>query len=292
MWLNELYHHLNPIIVQIGPLAIRWYGLAYVVGLALAAVVIYRVARRWNLGLTSDDVTSVIIAIAFGLIIGARLFYVVFYGDGYYLQHPLKVFATYEGGMSFHGGLVGAIVGGSLACRKLRISIPTMCDLAVIGAPVGLFFGRCANFINGELWGKPTSLPWGVIRGRRPVPRSVCAFAQGKPAAPAGHVLGNLPSGLRHVPLPDRVRAPAGQAGGLPAGNQLAYDGAVPFDTAGGGRRRDIGAFAPRAAAAGWQAGRGWRTRGVAPAHGFLQRCVHPAARARRVRPAARIYLT
>ena len=163
MWLNELYHHLNPIIVQIGPLAIRWYGLAYVVGIALAGVVIYRVARRWNLGLTSDDVTSVIIAIAFGLIIGARLFYVVFYGDGYYLQHPLKVFATYEGGMSFHGGLVGAIVGGSLACRKLRISIPTMCDLAVIGAPVGLFFGRCANFINGELWGKPTSLPWGVM---------------------------------------------------------------------------------------------------------------------------------
>ena len=153
MWLNELYHHLNPIIVQIGPLAIRWYGLAYVVGLALAAVVIYRVARRWNLGLTSDDVTSVIIAIAFGLIIGARLFYVVFYGDGYYLQHPLKVFATYEGGMSFHGGLVGAIVGGSLACRKLRISIPTMCDLAVIGAPVGLFFGRCANFINGACRG-------------------------------------------------------------------------------------------------------------------------------------------
>jgi phosphatidylglycerol:prolipoprotein diacylglycerol transferase len=149
--------------VQIGPLAIRWYGLAYVVGIALAGVVIYRVARRWNLGLTSDDVTSVIIAIAFGLIIGARLFYVVFYGDGYYLQHPLKVFATYEGGMSFHGGLVGAIVGGSLACRKLRISIPTMCDLAVIGAPVGLFFGRCANFINGELWGKPTSLPWGVM---------------------------------------------------------------------------------------------------------------------------------
>ena len=163
MWLNELYHHLNPIIVQMGPLAIRWYGLAYVVGLALAAVVIYRVARRWGLGISPDDVTSVIIAIAFGLIIGARLFYVVFYGDGYYLQHPLKVFATYEGGMSFHGGLVGAIVGGSLACRKLRISIPTMCDLAVIGAPVGLFFGRCANFINGELWGKPTSLPWGVM---------------------------------------------------------------------------------------------------------------------------------
>lgn len=163
MWLNELYHHLNPIIVQIGPLAIRWYGLAYVVGIALAGVVIYRVARRWGLGTSPDDVTSVIIAIAFGLIIGARLFYVIFYGDGYYLQHPLKIFATYEGGMSFHGGLVGAIVGGSLACRKLRISIPTMCDLAVIGAPVGLFFGRCANFINGELWGKPTNLPWGVM---------------------------------------------------------------------------------------------------------------------------------
>ena len=100
---------------------------------------------------------------AFGVIIGARLFYVVFYGAGYYLEHPLEIFALNQGGMSFHGGLVGAVVGGSIVCRMYHISIPTVCDLGVIGAPWGLFFGRCANFVNGELWGKETSLPWGVM---------------------------------------------------------------------------------------------------------------------------------
>ena len=163
MWLNELYHHLNPIALQIGPLAIRWYGLAYFFGLLLAAVVIHRVARHWDIELSVDDLTSVMVGIAFGLVLGARLFYVVFYGDGYYLAHPIKILAFNEGGMSFHGGLVGAIVGGSLTCRKLHISVLTMCDLAAIGAPIGLFFGRCANFVNGELWGKPTNLPWGVM---------------------------------------------------------------------------------------------------------------------------------
>ena len=163
MWLDELYHSLDPIAFQIGPLAVRWYGLAYLFGIILAAVVVYKVARRWGLGITLDELTTVVVSIAFGLIIGARLFYVIFYGDGYYLANPIKILAFNEGGMSFHGGLVGAIVGGSLACRSLRISIPTMCDLAVIGAPIGLFFGRCANFVNGELWGKPTDLPWGVM---------------------------------------------------------------------------------------------------------------------------------
>jgi len=88
---------------------------------------------------------------------------VLFYGAGYYLAHPLEVFATWDGGMSFHGGLVGAIVGGYITSRGLHISFVTICDLAACGAPVGLFFGRCANFINGELWGKETSLPWGVM---------------------------------------------------------------------------------------------------------------------------------
>lgn len=163
MFLNELYHALDPVAFSLGPLVVRWYGLAYLAGFIVAGIVMYRVARRWELDLSADDVMSIVIGIAFGIIIGARLFYVIFYGAGYYLEHPLEIFATWDGGMSFHGGLAGAVVGGSIVCRQLGISIATVCDLGVIGAPWGLFFGRCANFVNGELWGKETDLPWGVM---------------------------------------------------------------------------------------------------------------------------------
>ena len=163
MWLNDIYQSLNPIAFSFGPITVRWYGIAYLLGFVLGGVVIGKVSKRWGLDFTLDDLLSVMIGIAFGVIIGARLGYVIFYGAGYYLVHPLSIFILSEGGMSFHGGLVGAIVGGAIACRKLQISFLTMCDLGVIAAPIGLFFGRCANFINGELWGKPTDLPWGVI---------------------------------------------------------------------------------------------------------------------------------
>lgn len=163
MFLDELYHALDPVAFSVGPLTVRWYGIAYLLGFICAGVVMYRTARRWRLGITADEVFSIVIGIVFGVIVGARLGYVVFYGAGYYLEHPLEIFATYEGGMSFHGGFVGAIVGGAIVCRRYGISIPTVCDLGVIGAPLGLFFGRCANFVNGELWGKETDLPWGVM---------------------------------------------------------------------------------------------------------------------------------
>lgn len=161
--LNELYQSLNPVAIQLGPVVIRWYALAYLAGFVLAGLVVYRVARRWGFDVSGEEVVTVIVGVAWGVIIGARLFYVIFYGDGYYLAHPLDVFMLSEGGMSFHGGLVGAVVGGCIACRACKLSIPTMCDLGAIAAPLGLFFGRCANFVNGELWGKPTDLPWGVV---------------------------------------------------------------------------------------------------------------------------------
>ena len=163
MWLGVFYHSLNPVALSLGPLSIRWYGLAYLVGFVLAGVVMYRTAQRWKLNVTLDDVLNLMVGISFGVIVGARLFYVIFYGAGYYVAHPLDAFALSQGGMSFHGGLVGAVVGGSIVCQASGLSIPTICDLGVIGAPLGLFFGRCANFINGELWGKPTDLPWGVM---------------------------------------------------------------------------------------------------------------------------------
>ena len=163
MFLNEIYHMLDPVAFTLGPLSVRWYALAYLAGFVCAGIVMWRTQRRWGLGLTADDVLSIVIGVVFGIIIGARLFYVVFYGAGYYLEHPLEIVMLNHGGMSFHGGLVGAVVGGAIVCRRYGISIPTVCDLGVIGAPIGLFFGRCANFVNGELWGKETDLPWGVM---------------------------------------------------------------------------------------------------------------------------------
>lgn len=163
MFLDEIYRALDPVAFSIGPFSVRWYALAYLAGFICAGLVMWRTQRRWKLGLTLDDVLSIMIGIVFGIIVGARLFYVVFYGAGYYLENPLEIFMLNHGGMSFHGGLVGAVVGGSLVCRRYGISIPTVCDMGVIGAPIGLFFGRCANFVNGELWGKETDLPWGVM---------------------------------------------------------------------------------------------------------------------------------
>lgn len=163
MLLNDIYQALDPVAFSLGPLTVRWYALAYLAGFVCAGVVLWRTQRRWSLGLTLDDVLSIMIGIVFGILIGARLFYVVFYGAGYYLENPLEIIMLNHGGMSFHGGLVGAVVGGSLVCWRLGISIPTVCDMGVIGAPIGLFFGRCANFVNGELWGKETDLLWGVM---------------------------------------------------------------------------------------------------------------------------------
>ena len=214
--LNDFYHMLDPVAISAGPITIYWYGLAYVVGALLTAVVMYRTQRRWGFNITIDDLTSVVVGVVFGLIIGARLFYVVFYGDGYYWAHPLEIFATNEGGMSFHGGLVGGIIGGIIVCRMYKLDAWTLADLAVIGAPLALCLGRCANFVNGELWGKPTDLPWGVIFGGtapslpalRGIPRGYCALlhsagAQPQKAATAPrHVYGRLCDGLRHRPLP------------------------------------------------------------------------------------------
>lgn len=163
--LNELYQSLDPVAISAGPITIYWYGLAYIVGASIAGVVMWRTQRRWGMDLTPDDVMTILICAVFGLLIGGRLFYVVFYGNGYYFQHPLEIFAVNQGGMSFHGGFVGGVLGGAIACRMLRLSMWTVADLAIIGAPLALCLGRCANFVNGELWGKPTDLPWGVVFG-------------------------------------------------------------------------------------------------------------------------------
>lgn len=161
--LNELFARIDPVAFSIGSLDVRWYGLAYLAGFICAGIIVRIVVSRWKIDITDDDLLNVLLAAAIGVIVGARLGYVLFYGDGYYFTHPSDILAFRDGGMSFHGGLIGALLAGSVVARQSGIPYRTLADLGAIGAPIGLFFGRLANFVNGELWGKETDLPWGVV---------------------------------------------------------------------------------------------------------------------------------
>ena len=149
MTLNDIYHAIDPVALSLGPLQIRWYGLAYVAGFICAFLVIAKLSQRWKIRIDDDAFFTVVFCVIFGVILGGRLGYVLVYGDGYYLQHPEKILAFNEGGMSFHGGLVGVIIGGVIAAKITKIPFLTLADMGVVGVPIGLFFGRCANFING-----------------------------------------------------------------------------------------------------------------------------------------------
>ena len=165
--LNDIYQNLNPVAFSIGPLDVRWYGLAYVFGFVFAGLLMWSIAKRWKLRFDGDALLTIICCVIVGVIVGARVGYCLFYGNGYYFEHPLEILAVNQGGMSFHGGLIGALLSGIVAAKLTGIPYLTLADLGVIVAPIGLFLGRCANFVNGELWGAPTDLPWGVVFGVR-----------------------------------------------------------------------------------------------------------------------------
>lgn len=163
--LNDLYQTLDPIAFSIGPFTARWYGIAYALGFILAAVVIYFVGKRWKMRFDMSSICTIIICAVVGVIIGGRLGYVLVYNGAFYAAHPLEILNFSNGGMSFHGGLVGALLAGIVAARLVKMPYLSLVDVAIIGVPIGLFFGRCANFVNGELWGAVTDLPWGVVFG-------------------------------------------------------------------------------------------------------------------------------
>lgn len=163
--LDSIYQNLDPVAFAIGPISVRWYGLGYVIGFIIGAYVIYRTAKRWKIKVDLDSLSIIMICVILGIIIGARLGYVLFYGDGYYFEHPEQILAFSEGGMSFHGGLMGALISGIIAAKITHIPYLTLADMGVIAAPIGILLVRCANFINGELWGAPTDAPWGVVFG-------------------------------------------------------------------------------------------------------------------------------
>lgn len=157
------YPNINPEIVRIGPFAVRWYGVMYLLGFASSYLLVKYQIKKKGLNLGRDFVASLYSYIILGLLAGARLGYVVFYNISYYIQHPLEVFAVWHGGMSFHGGLIGSIVAGIVFCRKYRIDFWLVSDLVIVTAPIGLGLGRIGNFINSELYGRATNVPWGMI---------------------------------------------------------------------------------------------------------------------------------
>jgi phosphatidylglycerol:prolipoprotein diacylglycerol transferase len=166
------YPQIDPVALRLGPLSVHWYGLAYVAGFVAAALVLRALARRWSLGLTDDDVLNVLLGAVIGVVVGGRLGYVLLYGSGHYLDNPASVLALWDGGMSFHGGLAGILIAGVIVARTLGISWLALCDLGAVGAPIGIGLGRLANFINGELWGRVTDAPWGMVfPGGGPLPR-------------------------------------------------------------------------------------------------------------------------
>lgn len=149
--------------MQVGPFAVHWYGIAYVGGFVAAGLIARRLIRRWEVSLTDDDLVEIVLAAVLGLVIGARIGYVLVYGGAQYLRDPLQMFAIWDGGMSFHGGLAGIVFAAWVESRRKPVAILRLCDVGAVGAPVGIFFGRLANFVNAELWGRPTDLPWGVV---------------------------------------------------------------------------------------------------------------------------------
>jgi len=153
----------DPVALQIGPIAIRWYALAYIAGFLLGWAYALRLTRRTTLPPDRQALDDFLTWAVVGTILGGRLGYVLFYNLDEYLKDPLSILEIWHGGMSFHGGFVGVTVAIILFARSRGFSPLLLGDVVAAATPIGLFFGRIANFINGELWGRPTDLPWGIV---------------------------------------------------------------------------------------------------------------------------------
>ena len=155
---------IDPIALELGPVVVRWYALAYVAGILGG----WRYAAALNSGrlraMTAEQLDDFVVWVTLGIILGGRLGYVLFYKPGYYLQHPLEALMLWRGGMSFHGGLLGVVAAIALFARRNRLDLFRVGDLVTAVVPIGLFFGRIANFINGELFGRAApDVPWAMV---------------------------------------------------------------------------------------------------------------------------------
>ncbi|MDC0628391.1 prolipoprotein diacylglyceryl transferase [Pelagibacteraceae bacterium] len=160
-------HNLDPILFDFGFLAIRWYSLAYIFGILigwwLAKKILLKQTKKVNFNFKVKEFDDLITYLIISILIGGRVGYILFYNFGYYISNPLDILKIWEGGMSFHGGLTGIIFGTYLYSLKKKIPALFLLDIIACVAPVGIFFGRIANFINGELVGKTTDVYWGII---------------------------------------------------------------------------------------------------------------------------------
>lgn len=159
---------IDPVLIAIGPFAIRWYALAYIAGLLLGWLYARALVRRPALWggrpvPTEADLDDMLVYCALGVIVGGRLFYVLFYNLDFFLANPAEIPALWRGGMSFHGGLVGCAIALMVLAKRRALPILSFADIAAAVVPLGLFFGRVANFINGELWGRVTDVSWAMV---------------------------------------------------------------------------------------------------------------------------------
>jgi phosphatidylglycerol---prolipoprotein diacylglyceryl transferase len=177
MPISLAFPHIDPVLINIGPLPIRWYALAYIAGLLFGWAYARRLVQRKDFwGSTKApapvDIDDLLVYAAMGVIFGGRLGYVVFYNPAFYLAHPLEIFALWNGGMSFHGGLAGTILAIYILARREGIPVLSLTDVCAAAVPIGIFLGRIANFIKPELWGRPSDVPWAMVfPGAGPLPR-------------------------------------------------------------------------------------------------------------------------
>ncbi len=163
---------IDPVAIEIGPLAIRWYALAYVVGILLGWRYMIVLAARPQAPAAARDIDDFVVWATLGVVLGGRLGYVAFYKPGYFLDNPGEILAMWQGGMSFHGGLCGVVLASIAFAYARRIQWLALGDLICAAVPIGLFLGRLANFVNGELYGRATTAAWGVVfPGGGPQPR-------------------------------------------------------------------------------------------------------------------------
>lgn len=155
--------NFDPLIVKIGPFQLSWYGLMYVLGFSISYLLVRYEMKKRDFGITKREIDDLYFYAVLGLIIGARLGYILFYNLKMYLENPLEIPAFWHGGMSFHGGLIGVIVAGLLFCWRNKKSFWRLADLVIVTAPIGLGLGRIGNFINGELYGRVTDISWAII---------------------------------------------------------------------------------------------------------------------------------
>jgi phosphatidylglycerol:prolipoprotein diacylglycerol transferase len=166
------YPVIDPVLVQFGPFAIRWYALAYIVGLVIGWRYCLAIAKRPPKVARPQDIDDFLVWATLGVVLGGRIGYVLFYKPGYYIENPGEIIALWHGGMSFHGGAAGVFVALALFCRQRGIPLLGLSDIIACAVPIGLFFGRIANFINGELWGRVSDVPWAMVfPNAGPLPR-------------------------------------------------------------------------------------------------------------------------